>query len=64
MRFGRSRSKLPLAVPPQNTSRICPSCGHVSGKNRQTQAVFACVECGYSENADLVGAINVLLSLA
>jgi putative transposase len=49
-----------LAVPPQNTSRICPSCGHVSAENRQTQAVFACVECGYSENADLVGAINVL----
>jgi putative transposase len=48
-----------LAVPPQNTSRICPSCGHVSGENRRTQADFACVECGYSENADLVGAINV-----
>ena len=48
-----------LAVPPENTSRICPSCGRVCGKNRQTQAVFACVECGYSENADLVGAINV-----
>jgi len=48
-----------LAVPPKNTSAICPSCGRVSGKNRQTQAVFACVECGYSENADLVGAINV-----
>jgi putative transposase len=22
--------------------------------------VFACVECGFTENADLVGAINVL----
>ena len=49
-----------LAVPPQNTSRICPSCGHLCGENRQTQADFACVECGYSDNADLVGAINVL----
>ena len=49
-----------LAVPPQNTSRTCPCCGHVSGVNRQTQAVFACVECGFTENADLVGAINVL----
>ena len=49
-----------LAVPPQHTSRICPSCGHVSGENRKTQEDFACVECGYSENADLVGAINVL----
>lgn len=49
-----------LAVPPQNTSRTCPACGHVSADNRQTQAKFACVECGYENNADLVGAINVL----
>jgi len=49
-----------LAVPPQNTSRTCPCCGHVSGNNRKSQAVFACVDCGFQENADLVGAINVL----
>jgi putative transposase len=49
-----------LAVPPMNTSRICPDCGHISGDNRKSQAVFACVECGLTENADLVGAINVL----
>ncbi|WP_345370250.1 transposase, partial [Paenalcaligenes hermetiae] len=49
-----------VAVPPQNTSRSCPCCGHVSADNRQTQARFACVECGFEENADLVGAINVL----
>jgi putative transposase len=49
-----------LAVPPRNTSRTCPACGHVAAENRQTQARFACVECGFVENADLVGAINVL----
>jgi len=49
-----------VAVPPQNTSRTCPCCGHVSAENRQTQVRFACVECGFEENADLVGAINVL----
>src|SRR5574343_395971 len=49
-----------IAVPPQNTSRTCPSCGHVSKDNRQTQAKFECVECGFEENADVVGAINVL----
>lgn len=49
-----------LAVPPQNTSRTCPCCGHVSGNNRKSQAVFSCVDCGFQENADLVGAINVL----
>ena len=49
-----------LAVPPQNTSSTCPRCGHVSKENRKSQAVFACVECGFNQNADLVGAINVL----
>lgn len=49
-----------VPVPPQNTSRTCPACGHVAKENRQTQAKFACVECGFEENADLVGAINIL----
>jgi len=49
-----------IAVPPQNTSRTCPCCGHVSADNRQTQAAFRCVECGFEENADVVGAINIL----
>jgi putative transposase len=49
-----------LAVDPRNTSLTCPCCGHVSAENRQTQARFACVECGFEENADLVGAINIL----
>jgi putative transposase len=49
-----------VAVPPQNTSRTCPCCGRVSADNRQTQAQFACVACGFEENADLVGAINIL----
>ncbi|WIM82910.1 RNA-guided endonuclease InsQ/TnpB family protein [Gallibacterium anatis] len=49
-----------VAVPPQNTSRCCPNCGHTAKENRQTQADFECVECGYTENADVVGALNVL----
>ena len=49
-----------IAVPPQNTSRTCPACGQVSAENRQTQAQFICVECGYENNADVVGAINIL----
>jgi putative transposase len=32
----------------------------VSADNRRTQARFECVECGFEENADLVGAINIL----
>ncbi|WP_043885244.1 RNA-guided endonuclease InsQ/TnpB family protein [Gallibacterium anatis] len=49
-----------VAVPAQNTSRTCPCCSHIAKENRQTQANFECVECGYTENADVVGALNVL----
>jgi putative transposase len=49
-----------LSVNPRNTSRTCPCCKHISADNRTTQAKFECVECGYAENADLVGAINLL----
>lgn len=49
-----------VAVPPHHTSQECPECHHVSANNRRTQARFLCVGCGYEENADLVGAINVL----
>ena len=49
-----------LAVPPHNTSRTCPACGHIAKENRRTQALFLCVDCGYENNADVVGAINIL----
>ena len=49
-----------IAVPPRNTSRCCPACSYTSKDNRQTQALFECIECGYRNNADVVGAINVL----
>ncbi len=49
-----------IAVNPRNTSRTCPCCKHIAKENRLTQAKFECVVCGYSNNADLVGAINIL----
>ena len=49
-----------IVVPPHNTSRECPACGHLEAANRTTQAQFRCLECGFAENADLVGAINIL----
>ena len=49
-----------LVVPAHNTSRTCPCCKHVSKDNRQTQAKFVCVDCGYENHADVVGAINIL----
>jgi putative transposase len=41
------------------TSQKCPKCGCTDEKNRPSQSVFRCIECGYEENADVVGAINV-----
>jgi len=49
-----------LAVPPHHTSQTCPVCAHVAAANRKTQAKFECVECGYENNADWVGAMNIL----
>ena len=49
-----------IPVSPQYTSQCCPACGHTEKANRTTQALFACVQCGYTENADVVGAMNVL----
>jgi putative transposase len=49
-----------VAVPPHHTSQTCPACLSVNKLNRQSQAHFECIECGFTENADLVGAINIL----
>lgn len=48
-----------LAVPAHHTSQTCPACQHVSPDNRRTQARFQCVQCGFTEHADRVGAINI-----
>ncbi len=49
-----------LAVAPENTSRTCPNCEHISEDNRKTQSQFECVNCKYQNNADVVGAMNIL----
>jgi putative transposase len=49
-----------IAVSPRNTSITCPACRHVAKANRLSQAQFWCEVCGFKENADLVGAMNVL----
>lgn len=47
-------------VNPAYTSQKCSCCGHTAKKNRQSQAVFVCVACGYEANADINGARNIL----
>ena len=49
-----------ILVSPQYTSQCCHACGHTAKENRTSQALFACVQCGYTDNADVVGAKNVL----
>ena len=49
-----------VVVPAYHTSQTCPkeTCGHISANNRKTQFQFKCINCGYENNADVVGAIN------
>ncbi|HBQ3454024.1 MULTISPECIES: RNA-guided endonuclease TnpB family protein [Klebsiella] len=49
-----------LAIPPAYTSQRCACCGHTAKENRQTQSKFVCQVCGYTENADINGARNIL----
>lgn len=47
-------------MPSQYTSQRCSCCGHVAKASRLSQAKFKCVDCGYSENADINAARNIL----
>lgn len=49
-----------VIVPAAYTSQTCHECGHVAKENRESQAVFKCVECGYMANADTNAAMNIL----
>ena len=49
-----------ICVNPRYTSQKCPSCNHTHTDNRLTQAGFKCTKCHYENNADLVGAMNIL----
>jgi IS605 OrfB family transposase len=48
-----------VLVDPRNTSRTCPSCGHIAKANRKTQATFKCVQCGCAGHADTIAAGNI-----
>ena len=49
-----------VIVPAAYTSQTCHKCGHVAKENRDSQAAFKCVECGYMTNADVNAAMNIL----
>ncbi|NCC34494.1 MAG: transposase [Chloroflexia bacterium] len=51
---------VPVAlVDPRNTSRTCPTCGHIDKANRPSQAVFRCTSCGCAGHADVIAAENI-----
>jgi len=50
-----------IKVDPKFTSQTCLKCGHISKNNRKSQSKFVCESCSFSENADVVGAKNILV---
>ena len=58
--YKAKRNGIPVIfVNPRGTSHDCPRCKHNEKANRKSQSDFSCVVCGYSNNADLVGAMNI-----
>jgi putative transposase len=49
-----------VAINPAHTSQRCSECGHTTKENRKSQAIFRCTACGYSTNADVNAAKNIL----
>lgn len=47
-------------VDPRYTSQQCRRCGHIAEENRQSQAVFSCVNCGHRNHADTNAAENIV----
>lgn len=46
-------------IKPKYTSQRCSKCGFIDRENRQTQARFKCMECGFEENADYNASQNI-----
>jgi putative transposase len=60
LRQGEKRGIRVHIVHSEWTSLSCPECGNIDRNNRTTQESFKCSECGYEDNADHVGSVNVL----
>jgi putative transposase len=41
------------------TSQRCSACGRIAAESRKSQALFACLACGYACNADVNAAKNI-----
>jgi putative transposase len=47
-------------INPKFTSQTCSCCGVIDKKSRISQSKFVCVHCGYTLNADINAALNIL----
>ena len=45
-------------VEPDFTSQVCPVCSNLNAENRHSKG-FCCTSCGYQDDADHVGAVNI-----
>jgi len=50
-------------IQPEYTSKMCPVCGGIDDRNRQTQEEFKCVDCLHADNADCNSSINIKFRL-
>jgi len=46
-------------IDPAFTSQRCSACGYIAAESRKSQALFACVACGCTLNADVNAAKNI-----
>jgi putative transposase len=46
-------------IDPAFTSQRCSACGHIAAESRKSQALFVCMACGCTLNADVNAAKNI-----
>jgi IS605 OrfB family transposase len=56
----KMRNCLVIAADRNNTSQMCPKCGHTARNNRNRKKhLFCCKNCGYMSNDDRVAGMNL-----
>jgi putative transposase len=58
-RLGDKASDRLEKIRPAFISQRCSACGHVAAESRKSQAIFACVACDFTCNADVNAARNI-----
>jgi len=58
-RIGHKAAGRVEQVNPAFTSQRCSVCSHVARESRKSQALFLCIACGHTSNADLNAARNI-----